>query len=81
MSDLTNPDGQPLDPIGEAMKNLERINQLAAANARIAELEKRNEQMREAGDELWYVVRHAPECEPQDIIDACQKWADKRRHG
>ena len=81
MSDLTNPYGQPLDPIGEAMKNLERINQLAAANARIAELEKRNEQMREAGDELWYVVRHAPECEPQDIIDACQKWADKRRHG
>lgn len=81
MSDLLNPGDQPFDPIREAMENIQRINQLAAANARIAELEKRNEQMREAGDELWYVVRHAPECEPQDIIDACQKWADKRRHG
>jgi hypothetical protein len=37
--------------------------------------------MREAGDQLWYVVRHAAECQPQDIIDACQQWADKRRHG
>ena len=81
MSDLTNPADQPFDPIREAMENVQRINELAAAKARIVELEKRNEQMREAGDELWYVVRHAPECEPQDIIDACQKWADKRRHG
>ena len=81
MSDLLNPGDQPFDPIREAMENIQRINELAAAKARIAELENRNEQMREAGDELWYVVRHAPECEPQDIIDACQKWADKRRHG
>jgi len=81
VSDFLNPAGQPFDPIGEAMKNLERINELAAAKARIAQLEERNEFMREAGDQLWYVVRHAPECEPQDIIDACSTWADKRRHG
>lgn len=81
MSDFLTPGGQPFDPIGEAMKNLERINELAAAKARIAQLEKNNEEMREAGDELWYVVRHAPECKPQDIIDACSTWADKRRHG
>ena len=81
MSDLLNPGGQPFDPIGEAMANIQRINELAAAKARIAELEQRNEFMREAGDQLWYVVRHAQECEPQDIIDACSTWADKRRHG
>jgi hypothetical protein len=80
-NDFLSPGGQPFDPIAEAMANIQRINELAAAKARIAQLEKANEEMREAGDELWYVVRHAPECEPQDIIDACSKWADKRRHG
>lgn len=81
MSDFLTPSGQPFDPIGEAFKNLNTANELATAKARIAQLEERNEFMREAGDQLWYVVRHAPECSPQDIIDACQQWADKRRHG
>ena len=81
MSDLLNPDGQPFDPIGEAMKNLERMNQLAVAEARIAQLETHNEQMREAGDQIWYVLRHAPEVTAEDIMEACRNWADKRRHG
>lgn len=80
MSDLLS-NGQPFDPIGEAMKNLERINELAAAQARIKQLEERNEAMREAGDEIWYVLRHAPEVTPEDIMHACSEWADKRRHG
>ena len=71
--------GQPFDPIGEAMKNLQRINELAAAQARIQQLEERNEAMREAGDELWSVLRHAATLE--DIMNACSQWADKRRHG
>ncbi|MEY4378689.1 MAG: hypothetical protein RLZ85_570, partial [Verrucomicrobiota bacterium] len=29
-NDFLTPGGQPFDPIGEAMKNLERINELAA---------------------------------------------------
>ena len=81
MSDFLNPAGQPFDPIGEAFKNLNTANELAAAQARIAQLEERNELMREAGDELWYVIRHATDVGPQNIIDACQQWADKRRHG
>tara|TARA_R110000868_G_scaffold23169_1_gene93899 strand:+ start:110 stop:352 length:243 start_codon:yes stop_codon:yes gene_type:complete len=80
VSDLLS-NGQPFDPIGEAMKNLERINELAAAQARIKQLEERNEAMREAGDEIWYVLRHAPEVTPEDIMHACSEWADKRRHG
>lgn len=73
--------GQPFDPIGEAMKKLELINELAAAQARIKQLEERNEAMREAGDEIWYVLRHAPEVTPEDIMHACSEWAEKRRHG
>jgi len=80
-NDFLTPGGQPFDPINEAMKNLERINELAAANARIAQLEERNEQMREAGDNIWYVVRHAAQVKPEDIIEACTIWQEKRRHG
>jgi hypothetical protein len=80
MSDLLS-NGQPFDPIGEAMKNLQRINELAAAQARIQQLEERNEAMREAGDEIWYVLRHADKVTAEDIMNACQQWADKRRHG
>jgi hypothetical protein len=80
-NDFLTPSGQPFDPIGEAMKNLERINELAAANARIKQLEERNEQMREAGDNIWYVVRHAAQVKPEDIIEACTEWQEKRRHG
>ena len=81
MSDLLNPGGQPFDPIGDAFKQLALSNQLAAAQARIAQLERNNELMREAGDEIWYVLRHATEVTEQDIMNACQQWADKRRHG
>ena len=80
MSDLLS-NGQPFDPIGEAMKNLQRINELAAAQSRIQQLEERNEAMREAGDEIWYVLRHADKVTAEDIMNACQQWADKRRHG
>jgi len=80
-NDFLTPGGQPFDPINEAMKNLERINELAAANARIAQLEERNEQMREAGDNIWYVVRHAAQVKPEDIIEACTIGQEKRRHG
>ena len=80
-NDFLNQGGQPFDPIGEAMKNLERINELAAAKARIAQLEERNEAMREAGDEIWYVLHHADKVTAEDIMNACSKWADKRRHG
>jgi hypothetical protein len=81
VSDFLTPSGQPFDPIGEAFKNLNTANELATAKARIKQLEERNEAMREAGDEIWYVLRHAPEVTPEDIMHACSTWADKRRHG
>jgi len=80
-NDFLTPGGQPFDPIGEAFKNLNTANELAAAKARIAQLEERNEQMREAGDNIWFVVRHAAQVKPEDIIEACTEWQEKRRHG
>lgn len=80
-NDFLNPGGQPFDPIRDALENVQRINELAAAKARIQQLEERNEAMREAGDEIWYVLRHADKVTAEDIMNACQQWADKRRHG
>lgn len=80
-NDFLNPGGQPFDPIRDALENVQRINELAAAKARIQQLEERNEAMREAGDEIWYVLRHADKVTAEDIMHACQQWADKRRHG
>ena len=79
--DLRLPKGQPFDPIADALKVLTLSNQLEAANARIKQLEERNEQMREAGDNIWYVVRHAAQVKPEDIIEACTIWQESRRHG
>lgn len=80
-NDFLNPGDQPFDPIAEAMKNVQRINELASAKARIQQLEERNEAMREAGDQIWYVLRHADKVTAEDIMNACQQWGDKRRHG
>ena len=79
--DLRFPKGQPFDPIADAFNTLKLSNELAAAKARIAQLEERNEHMREAGDNIWYVVRHAAQVKPEDIIEACTIWQEKRRHG
>jgi hypothetical protein len=80
-NDFLSPGGQPFDPIRQALDHVQLQNELAAANARIKQLEERNEAMREAGDNLWYVVRHAAAVNIEHIKEACQQWADKRRHG
>jgi hypothetical protein len=71
----------PFDPIEAAMRNLNNANLLAAKDARIRQLEERLEGMREAGDQLWYCVRHAQRVHPEELIDAVQDWQEARNHG
>jgi len=71
----------PFDPIEAAMRNLNNANLLAAKDARIRQLEERLEGMREAGDQLWYCVRHAQRVHPEELIDAVQEWQEARNHG
>jgi hypothetical protein len=71
----------PFDPIEAAMRNLNNANLLAAKDARIKQLEERLEGMREAGDQLWYCVRHAQRVHPEELIDAVQDWQEARNHG
>ena len=80
---MSNPH-DPLDPmafLNEAIANAHVKNELMAANARIRQLEGRLEAMREAGDAIWYCVRHAKEVKPEELIDAIDGWQEARNHG
>mgnify|MGYP000483406607 CR=1 FL=1 len=69
------------DPIEDAFKSLHQGNLLAAKDARIRQLEERLEGMREAGDQLWYCVRHAQRIHADELIDAIEEWQEARNHG
>jgi hypothetical protein len=69
------------DPIEDAFKALHQGNLLAAKDARIKQLEERLEGMREAGDQLWYCIRHAKRIDPSELVDAVQEWQEARNHG
>jgi hypothetical protein len=69
------------DPIDDAFKALHQGNLLAAKDARIKQLEERLEAMREAGDAIWYCVRHAQRVHPEELIEAIEDWQEARNHG
>jgi hypothetical protein len=69
------------DPIEDAFKALHQGNLLAAKDARIKQLEERLEGMREAGDQLWYCIRHAKRIDPSELVDAVQEWQEARNNG
>ena len=56
-------------------------NLLAAKDARIKQLEEHLEGMREAGDAIWYCVRHAKRVDPAELQDAIEEWKEARNHG
>ena len=69
------------DPIEDAFKALHQGNLLAAKDARIKQLEERLEGMREAGDAIWYCVRHAKRVDPAELLEAIEDWQEARNHG
>jgi len=69
------------DPIEDAFKSLHQGNLLAAKDARIKQLEERLEGMREAGDAIWYCVRHAQRIDADALIEAIEEWQEARNHG
>jgi hypothetical protein len=74
-------DFDPFDPIARAMRAMHQGNMVAAKDARIKQLEERLEGMREAGDQLWYCVRHAQRIHADELIDAIEEWQEARNHG
>ena len=78
---MSQPDFNPFDPISAAMGAMHGQNLLAAKDARIKQLEERLEGMREAGDAIWYCVRHAKRVDPAELQDAIEEWKEARNHG
>ena len=76
---MSQPD--PFAFFNDAIKAAHTQNELLAANARIKQLEERLESMREAGDDIWYCVRHAQTVNPQELIEAIDHWQEARNHG
>jgi hypothetical protein len=68
----------PFDPVGAAFGALHNQNLLAAKDARIRQLEESLEAMREAGDAIWYCVRHAQRVSAEQLIEAIEEWRDAR---
>ena len=76
---MSQPD--PFGFLNDAIKAAHAKNELMAANARIKQLEERLEGMREAGDGLWYCIRHAKSVDIAEISDAVEDWKEARNHG
>jgi hypothetical protein len=75
---MSQPD--PFAFFNDAVKAANAQNELLAAQARIKQLEERLEAMREAGDAIWYCVRHATEVAPQEIVEAIEDWQVARNN-
>ena len=78
---MSQPDFNPFDPVSAAMGAMHQGNLLAAKDARIKQLEERLEGMREAGDAIWYCVRHANRVDPSELQEAVEDWQEARNHG
>ncbi|NBR43355.1 MAG: hypothetical protein EBU04_11040 [Verrucomicrobia bacterium] len=68
------------DPIQDAFNSLHQGNLLAAKDARIKQLEQYLEGMREAGDAIWYCVRHAKRVDPSELQEAIEDWQEARNN-
>jgi len=57
------------------------IDENTALRGRVESLERFNEGMREAGDDLWYCVRHYRQITPSEVEDAVDDWRSARNNG
>ena len=69
------------DPILNAFGALHGQNLLAAKDARIKQLERQVAALREAGDGLWYVIRHEGRVDAAERTEAIEDWQEARNHG
>jgi len=75
---MSQPD--PFAFFNDAVKAANAQNELLAAQARIKQLEQYLEGMREAGDAIWYCVRHAHTTGPSELIEAVERWQVARNN-
>jgi len=52
--------------------------EIAKLRAEVQRLKHRAEGLREAGDELWFCIRHAKSLSHAEVQDAVEDWQDMR---
>ena len=52
--------------------------EIASLKAEVQRLKHRAEGLREAGDELWFCIRHAKSLSHAEVQDAVEDWQDMR---
>ena len=75
---MSQPD--PFAFFNDAVKAANAQNELLTAQARIKQLEQYLEGMREAGDAIWYCVRHAKRVDPAELQEAIEDWQVARNN-
>jgi hypothetical protein len=53
---------------------------ITAKDARIKQLERQVAALREAGDGLWYVIRHEGRVDAADRTEAIEDWQEARNN-
>jgi hypothetical protein len=77
---MSQPDFDPFDPIAGAMRAMHQGNMITAKDARIKQLERQVAALREAGDGLWYVIRHEGRVDAADRTEAIEDWQEARNN-
>jgi len=76
MTDINRSRMIPLHVCDQAVANCEA--EITALKAEVQRLMHRAEGLREAGDELWFCIRHAKSLSHAEVQDAVEDWQDMR---
>jgi len=76
MSDINPSRMIPLHVADQAVAACEA--EITALKAEVQHLKHRAEGLREAGDELWFCIRHAKSLSHAEVQEAVEDWQDMR---
>jgi|GEM_PF-4996421 len=76
MSDINHNRMIPLHIADQAVANCEA--EITTLKAEVQRLKHRAEGLREAGDELWFCIRHGKRLSHAEVQEAVEDWQDMR---
>ena len=76
MSDINHNRMIPLHVADQAVAACEK--EIATLKAEVQRLRHRSESLREAGDELWFCLRHGKRLTHAEVQEAVEDWQDAR---
>jgi len=68
----------PFQHLNDGLSLMRMQNELMAKDAQIDRLQRQVESLREAGDKIWYCLRHIKSVHADEIKDSTDKWNEAR---